>query len=396
MINVKEAQEKILENVFSVGVENIALNCAGNRVLPEDVIAPVSSPLFDQTAVDGYALQFEDVADGKALSVIGEIRAGNCPEIALSSGNVFRIFTGAPIPENSDTVVMQEFVEANGNSIYIKDKGLKKGANIRREGEQIKKGDTALKKGTLLNAAGIGFLASLGFESVEVSCLPKVGIITTGNEFVEKTKQLQKGKKFESNGVMLQCALRAMGIDIGFKKSVDNLAALKELLKNEAEIKDVIIITGGVSVGKYDFTKEALEEIGFEIVFHKVSQKPGKPILFARRGNKIAFGLPGNPRAALVCFYEYAAPFIKAVMGCSKPFLPELKMQLTHDYNKKRGRSQFLAAKFADGGVEVLEGQGSHMLKSLSEADAIIELQAENEHVKKGELVDVHLLPGNN
>lgn len=396
MISVREAQQLLLRNVFLLPEEVIPLAESCGRALSQDVIAPVSSPLFDQTAVDGYAINLDDLADGRPLYVSGEIRAGDSHEMALKSGEAVRIFTGAPIPANADTVVMQEFVEANGSAITVRDNVLKKGANIRREGEQIRRGDVALKKGTLLNPAAIGFLASLGLESVRVVCLPKIGIVASGSEFAGTEKKLQKGKKYESNGVMLQCALKGMGIDATYKKAVDKLHVLAGLLRAEADQTDIVIVTGGVSVGKYDFTHEALEEIGFETIFHKVSQKPGKPILFAKRGNKIAFGLPGNPRAALVCFYEYVAPFIRAMTGCRKPFLPALKMQLTHDYKKKGGRSQFLAAGFAEGGVKVLEGQGSHMLRSLSEADAIIQIQAEHKCINKGELVEVHLLPGNN
>ena len=184
MLTVKQAKELILKNAPLQPAEKILLNKASGRILAEDILSPVSHPLFDQSAVDGYAIQYNDLNEHKkVLLEKGEIKAGDFPEYKIKPGETMRIFTGAAVPQGADTVVMQEFVEKNGAFIQIQDNNLKKGANIRKKGEQIKTGQLALAKGTTLNPAGIGFLASLGIYSVKVSCLPKVGIIVTGNEF---------------------------------------------------------------------------------------------------------------------------------------------------------------------------------------------------------------------
>ncbi|MBW8049127.1 MAG: molybdopterin molybdotransferase MoeA [Cytophagales bacterium] len=445
MINVKKAQELILKHAHSAqrieqGAESCALKNASGRILAEDIRAPISHPLFDQSAVDGYAIRYKDILHVEtgyvetryvetlhatslhtsSLQVIGEIKAGDHPGIRLKNGETVRIFTGAPLPPGTDTVVMQEFVEPVSDDVIAMSNDIvyTKGANIRKKGEQIRKGALALSKGTTLNPAGIGFLASLGIGSVKVACLPKVGIVVTGNEFTlpqnsllshpqpfhtngERRKarmkdprgEVEAGKIYESNGIMLQSLLQQVGIKSEYERCEDDPAKLKALLQKESDLNDIIIITGGVSVGKYDFTKTALEDIGFEIVFHKVSQKPGKPILFAKKGKKTAFGLPGNPRAVFVCFYEYVFPFIRAIMGSRDPFLPTIQLPLSEDYEKKSERAHFLAAQFNENGIRILDGQGSHMLQSFSEANAVIELPGNKEHFLKGEKVRVYLLP---
>lgn len=418
MINVKEAQEQILNNACLSEAEEVALNNAHGRVLAEDIQAPVSHPLFDQSAMDGYALRFNDLmndsgAEGVLLTITGEIQAGDHPNIKLKEGEAIRIFTGAPIPEGTDTVIMQEHVELtcpasadrqetgrqNGSSIQINLDllRLKKGANIRRQGEQILKGAIALSKGTMLNPAGIGFLASLGIGMVSVFRLPEIGIVVTGNEFtslIREPDNIEIGKIYESNGIMLQSALRKMGINTNHQTGEDNPKKLKTLLQKVTDLNDITIITGGVSVGRYDFTKATLEDIGFKIVFHKVSQKPGKPILFAKKGNKVAFGLPGNPRAVLICFYEYVYPFIRNIMGHTDPFLPTIQLPLAQDYEKKDDKKgHFLAVKLNGNEIKLLEIQGSHMLQSLSGADGLMILPENKTTFLKGELVDVHLLP---
>jgi molybdopterin molybdotransferase len=265
---------------------------------------------------------------------------------------------------------------------------------VRNKGEQIKKGNIALKKGSYLDSASLGFLASLGINKVKVYNLPRVSIIVTGNEFVKSRRKLSKGKIYESNGLMLKSLLKDMNIHSQSRLCKDDLTGLTLLIKKEIDKNDIIIISGGVSVGDYDFTEKALKKLKFNIIFYKVYQKPGKPLLFAKRKNKTVFGLPGNPRSALMCFYEYVYPYILASMGNKKPLLLSAALPLVHNYIKNEEKTLFMTSKLTDKGINILEGQDSHMLKSFSEADTIVCLTEGKKNYTAGELVTVHFLPG--
>ena len=397
MISIREAKELLLKGVFPLNTETIPLGEGRGRILAADILSPVHHPLFNQSAVDGYGLCFTEPGENgngkKKFYIAGEISAGGNPEIRIGYNEAVRIFTGAPVPEGVDTVVMQEYVSLNDSFIEVQNEFLKKGANIRLEGEQIKEGETALQKGTALSPAAMGFLASLGIYSVEVSCLPDVGIVVTGNEFAVEGEGLEAGKIFESNGIMLKTALKELNIENDYVICRDNEDDLRKVLMDETEKNDIVIVTGGVSVGKYDFTRPALESIGFDIVFHGVAQKPGKPFLFAEKGKKKVFGLPGNPRAVMMCYYLYVCPFIKAAMGCTAPFPVKIMSPLRHSFEKKGDRAFFLSARLNEEGVEVPSGQDSHMLASLSNADAIIFLPGDKKWFDAGEQVETYLLP---
>jgi molybdopterin molybdotransferase len=325
------------------------------------------------------------------LNLIGEIRAGDAPNIIVRENEAVRIFTGAALPEGTNTVVMQEYVEKNESMIYMNElPGL--GSNVRLKGGQIKEGDLALRKGTTLSPAAIGFLASLGISSVSVNTKPSVGIIVTGNEFLENNEDVKDGKIFESNGLMLQKILEMINIKAQYKTCEDDKMKLLSLAKTVTDVNEISIITGGVSVGDYDYTENILSDLGFEIIFHDVSQKPGKPLLFAKKGDKAAFGLPGNPRSVLVCYYEYIYPYIRASMGALKPFLTSVHLPLIDSYEKTNERSTFLTAEAGTIGVTINEGQDSHMLKSFSDANSLILLPEGTKKYKSGDIVEVHIL----
>jgi molybdopterin molybdotransferase len=394
MISVKQAQSKILKHLNSFGAEQIKLSSALNRVLASDVKSPVSHPLFDQSAVDGYAIRFKYLKkNGRNIfRIIGESKTGDSSNYKIKPNEAVRIFTGALVPAGFDTLIMQEDVKVNDKNIIVKALPVF-GANVRKKGEQIKKGMAALRKGTVLNPSAIGFLASLGINKVIVSKPPKVSLIVTGNEFSKSRGKLKKGSVFESNGVMLTSLLSDLNINAKSSLCRDDLTKLKKLIKKESEKNDIVIVSGGVSVGDYDFTERALNNLNYKIIFHKVFQKPGKPMLFAKKKNKTVFGLPGNPRSVLVCFWEYVYPFIQASMGNREPFLKSLNFPLRSSYEKKEEKSLFLSSKLTDNRVQILEWQASHMLKSFSEADAIVCLPEGKKKYKSGELVKVHVLP---
>ncbi len=391
MTEVNEAKKMVLSHAKTMGETTISLIDALGKTLAKEVIAPIDHPIFNQSAVDGYALQFND--RNAVLQVVGEVQAGDDGNVPMRPGESIRIFTGAPVPAAADTVVMQEYVEVTEAGIVIKDEGLKEGGNVRKQGEQIRKGQQALAEGTRLNAASIGFLASLGIKEVTVNNAPTVGMLITGNEFADDVTEATAGKIFESNGAMLQAALQQYGIKGHYRTCEDNPDELLQTLRELAAAHEVLFITGGVSVGAYDFTRSTLEAAGFEVVFHKVNQKPGKPLLFATNGSKIAFGLPGNPRAVMICFYQYILPFLGTMMGQQSPGLPTTTLPLHQDFTKRDNKTHFAAGRMVAGKVEVLRGQNSHMLQSLAAADVLIEFPPHERSFTTGTLMKTYLLP---
>lgn len=396
MISVREAQEKITANHLSLEAEEIQLSESNGRILTDDIISPVDHPFFNQSAVDGYAIRSIELPENgfetKDFKITVEIKAGDTQDFEVGENEAIRIFTGAPVPSDCDTVIMQEYA-INDRDILRFTKFSKQGSNIRKKGEQIHKGEVALENGETITPASIGFLASLGISQFEVSQIPKVSVIVTGNEFIRNNENLAVGKIFESNGIMLRNLLSELSIQSDYITCIDDKNVLLKATEENISKNDIVIITGGVSVGDYDFTTWVTEQLGFEIIFHKVAQKPGKPILFARRDKKVIFGLPGNPRAVFVCFYEYVYPFINKSMGKKNIFLPELKLRISKDFLKKDERALFLAGKIENNEVVILEKQDSHMLQSISQADVLIALTENKKQFIKGDIVSVHLLP---
>jgi molybdopterin molybdotransferase len=394
LITPAEALALTLAGVQPLGTEKLALEHALGRVLAADVLAPIDHPIFDQTAVDGYAFRFADWEMGRPLLVSDHIRAGDAGERVLGLGECSRIFTGAPLPPGADTTVMQELTELDGNLLQIRDAGLRLGGNVRRAGEQIRAGALALPRGQRLNAGGIGFLASLGITAVEVFQRPRVHIIVTGDEFAKTEAEFQRGKIYESNGQMLKAAFQSRGIVAEFTLCKDDPETMREMVKQKSADCDLLILTGGVSVGDFDFSRGALEANSFEVIFHQVAQKPGKPLLFCARQNQRAFGLPGNPRAVLMCYHIYVWPLLDLLEGQTRTGLPSLELTLAAPYRRKPdGKIHFVTGKLTAQGLQIEGGQQSHMLQSFAEADLIVKLPAEPESFVAGDVVKCHWLP---
>ena len=390
MITIEEAQKLISESLLELGSEKIRVSDSLGKVLSDTVYSPADHPFFDQTAVDGYAVKFSEDLAGKPLNVIGEIQAGGSP-VEINDEQAVRIFTGGTVPESCDTVVMQEYCNREGNLVTISAHTIRKGQNIRRKGEQIAAGAIALEKGTVLNATHIGFLISIGIFEVEVFIKPKISILATGGEFMKEGESAD-GKIYQSNGIMLQKALLGIGIEAEAQECEDDLELLTNTVHELSESSDILIITGGVSVGSYDFTPEAITRNGFEIVFHKVKQKPGKPMLFAAKPGKVIFGLPGNPRAVMIAFYIYILRYLEMCQSVPTPGLLKFSMPLMENYNFKGDRDVLLAARVVGESVSISHGQQSHMLQSLASSDVIVHLPVGNTIVKEGDLVDVYFL----
>jgi molybdopterin molybdotransferase len=390
MIKVSEALAIVAENSSNMPVQKISVRKALGYVLAETLYSPIDMPPFRQSAMDGYAFIHSEKHQYDIVSIS---QAGDHSDIKLKENEAVRIFTGAFVPKNADTVIMQEHVMANEKSILITNMP-DQFANVRAKGEQIAKEDVVFEANTLITPAAIGFLACLGITEIAVYKKPKVAILVTGNELVESGKKLPKGKIYESNSVMLQAALQTIGIrKTKVYKVKDNLKATKKALKGLLAKNDIVLISGGISVGDYDFVKEALLENGVEELFYKINQKPGKPMFFGSKNETLVFALPGNPASSLTNFYIYVYPAIKNRMGFAEIHLPKLVRKLNAPIANTTGKTLFLKALYDETNVTVLDGQGSSMLNSFAIANSLLIVPDDVESLKKGELVT--LLPIN-
>ena len=389
MVTVEEAKNKLFKNIPILPQELIRIETAGSRVLCEDIYSSISLPPVNQSAMDGYALKLHK---GNKYELIGEIKAGDNPKIRIKKGQAVRIFTGAAVPADADCIVIQEIVQEGNKYIIVGDYTPKKNDNIRLIGSHIQKGEIALKKGTMLNPASIGFLVSLGIKHIKVYKNPIVSIVTTGNELQQAGKPITAGKIYESNSFALSSALKEIGIHPKFTAQLrDDKKTLHLTIQKLLRISDVLILSGGISVGKYDLVKETLHKLGVREIFYKVAQKPGKPLFAGRKGGKIIFALPGNPAATLTCYYEYVYPAIRKIQGFSEYFMPKKYVKTSEAIRKKTDRAYFLKGRITHNGVLPLEGQESYIMKSFAEANALIYLPLEKGDIEKGEEVEVHL-----
>ncbi len=390
MITVTEARKIINENSLQSKKETISLKIANGYVLAEPTLSVIDTPPFQQSAMDGYAISFDDWDKKSELKVIGEIQAGTSFNQKLISSEAVLIFTGAMLPQGTDTVVMQEKVEKVENTITIKDINLLRGHNVRLKGSQAQKGDVALEAGQLLTPSGISFLAGVGINQVSVYSKPNVSIVVTGKELIQPGNILSIGKIYESNSFGLTAGLKQLNINNVSTQTIDdNENEIIHAVMSQVQ-KDFIILTGGVSVGDYDFVHSALEKCGVIKLFHRVKQKPGKPIYFGKINNTLVFGLPGNPAAVMCCFYEYVVPAICNFTHNAKP--RKIKFQLENDFTKKTGLTFFLKGKSGENGVRILNSQESYLMNSFALADCLIELEEEKEIYKKGDWVKVLML----
>ncbi len=390
LISVEEAWNLLRKHSVNGSTEALPLKNALNRVLAENVFSSIDMPPFHQSAVDGYALGTGNTNEFKVRQIIP---AGSAPADALSENEAARVYTGAAIPDGTKAVVMQEYVDAmNGNIKIHSEKTPISGANIRSRGEQIHRGDLALPSHTQLTPAGIGYLATLGVTAVQVFQLPRIHILITGNELVAPGSPLEPGKIFESNGITLSTACEMFGFCVtGLHRVPDNEQATSEIIATCMETADVLLVSGGISVGDFDFTSRALKNNGIFEIFHKVSQKPGKPLFYGIKNRLQVFGLPGNPYAALLCFYEYVLPVLNSFAGKEFTGLRRAHLPLEHDYEGTGDRSLFLKAKASENSVTILDRQSSAMLGSLAEANALVYI-ASPKTMRKGDSVEVHFL----
>jgi molybdopterin molybdotransferase len=393
MLSVEQAQELLKAEVSRLEPGDINLADAYGNVLVEDIHSPVDLPLFDASSVDGYALACNRVEDHTIYQVKEEIKAGDYSDVYLNPGECARIFTGAMVPASAAMVVMQEYVDVQDGTISLRE-DFRAGNFIRKKGSQIKSGELALQKGSFLNPGSIGFLASMGISKVKIYRKPEISIIVTGNEIIPPGNALGKGEIYESNSFSLMAALQQQLLKVReFVMVKDDKNELKIQVEKSLKECDILLITGGVSVGKYDFVKDVLSDIGARTVFYKVAQRPGKPLLFAKLGNKLIFGLPGNPASVLNCFYEYVYPAIRIARGFENISLQMIHLKLQKEIKNEGDRASFIRSKITEEGVMPLDKQDSGMMLSFAGGNALIYVPADKKFVARDEIVEVHLLP---
>ncbi|AHG79284.1 Molybdopterin molybdenumtransferase [Mannheimia varigena USDA-ARS-USMARC-1388] len=392
-----------LENMLSrlpapTMIEYLPLNECANRVLAEDISSPINVPNFDNSAMDGYAVRIADLEKNFTLKVAGKAFAGNPFSGELQAGECVRIMTGALVPKSVDAVVMQEETKLNADGSVTFNNVPKLGSNIRRIGDDVKQGALVLKKGSLLNVASLPLLASLGIASVPVFAKLKVAILSTGDELTSVGEPLNEGKIYDTNRFAVCLMLEKLNCEVlDYGILPDDEALFEQAFIEAQEKADVIITSGGVSVGEADFTKAVLEKLG-EIGFWKIAMKPGKPFAFGKLENAWFFGLPGNPVSALVTFYQLVQPALAKLSGLSADKIANLTKNLTacsaEKLKKAVGRQDFQRGYYyanEQGELEVrpVGTQGSHIFSAFNESNCFIVLEAERGNVEVGEKVTI-------
>lgn len=407
MLSVESALKIILDEIGVMGLERIYILSSLGRVLGEDVPSPRDNPAWDNSAMDGYAVRVIDTSGASkdnpvTLQVVEDLPAGYVAKRVIRDGEAIRIMTGAPIPEGADAVVMVEETEIQKQGVMGKGQGVKifkeakPGDNIRKRGEDFKKGDIVLKRGSVIRPAEVCMLAAIGKSFVSVYQRPRVAILSTGDELVEIDETLGEGQIFNTNSYALFAQVKECGaepVQIGIAR--DKREDLREKL-TFATASDCIVSSGGVSVGDFDYVKDVLKDMGTEMRFWKVAIKPGKPLAFGVIGGRPAFGLPGNPISSMVAFEQFVRPTLLKMMGRSDIFRRTVDAILTDDIKKKPGRLHFLRAgldiKGGDYYVTPLEGQGSSVLSSMVKANSLIILPEDGTTFPKDARVKVQPL----
>lgn len=394
LITVDQALELILQHTQVLATERLKLNQALNRYLAEDIYSGINLPLFSQSAVDGYALCTQSAIEPeREFHLIGEIRAGQQDELQLQDGQAVRIFTGAKIPLGTTTVARQEIVQAIDLSRIKIMEQLKAHADIRDVGEEISVGQLLANKGQQLSVGAIASLSMAGINTVEVFQYPKVAVVITGDEVAESIEDFVAGKIFDANGPLIEAWFQQAGQQVEIFHVADTEAAVRNLIQELSASHDLILTTGGVSVGDYDFIRPVALDLGFEQIFWKVKQKPGKPMFFAQlqrndSSHCYLLGLPGNPAAVYVGMQIYTATLLNALQG-HKSQPNWFNAVLSHDL-KMDARERFLrmSASFEQSVLRVksLSKQQSHMLSNLMQANCLVRIPA-GKSLKEGDIV---------
>lgn len=397
LIDHHEAVRLVLESTLRSPVARVPLMQARELALSEDVRAKFDSPPFDSSAVDGYALRSEDAEVGRTFKVVDEAPAGRPAEKSVGPGEAIKIFTGGVIPEGSDAVAMVENTSGWGTEFELK-KAAAKGNNIRPAGQDVREGEVILRAGARIGAPEIGLAATQGYGELPVYQKPKVVILSTGSELVEPgTRELAPGEIFDSNSYALLAQAREAGADARrLHAASDDAGILRAAMEEALATADVVVTSGGVSVGEKDLVKGTLLDLGVEQIFWGIKLKPGKPVFFGAREDARFFGLPGNPVSAMVCFELFVRPALMRMMGREDHHRPRINVYFDEDVENRFGRMHamrvWLSRTERGWRAESVGAQGSGLVSSLTKADALALIGPESEGVRAGEPVEAIVL----
>ncbi|MGE0470032.1 MAG: gephyrin-like molybdotransferase Glp [Nitrospira sp.] len=403
LTQLHEAQHVVLDAAMVLGEEKVSILEVLGRVLAEDIVSGRDNPPWDNSAMDGFAVRWEDIKQEHSiqkpvsLEVIEDVPAGTMPSKEVGSGQAIRIMTGAPIPRGADTVLKIEDTEATPASVRVF-KAEPKGANIRPQGEDVKKGDCIISRGTRLRPSEAGMLAILAKPFVFVYQRPRVAILSTGDELADLDERYSEEKIINSNSYGMAAAVQeAGGIPLLLGIARDTPAALKEKISHGLNA-DILVLSGGVSMGDYDFTKAVFRELGAEMNFWKLAIRPGQPLAFGKIQNTLAFGLPGNPVSSMVTFEQLVRPALLKMSGCRSYGRPVVQAVFQETFSKRGDRRHFLRGILTreDGvfKVRTTGDQGSGILTSMVKANCLIDVPVIVERLKPGDEVAVQLLTG--
>src|SRR5258706_14051571 len=400
MIPIHEAIKLVLQHTSTLESESVALSDSMDRVLAEDIIADCDLPPFDRAQMDGYAVRAEDVAaTPKRLKIVGESAAGSGWHHEMKTGEAVRIMTGAPVPLGADAVQQVELTRETNGHVEILER-VDSGRSIVRRANEIKAGETVLRAGEAINAAMIAMLASFGYAEVKVGRRPRVAVMATGSELVDIDKKPGADQIRDSNNYTIAAYAALAGATVErLPLAVDDTEGLKRQIAEAAARTDMLVTSGGVSMGVYDFTKAALRELGAEIFFERVSLRPGKPTVFARLGDTLAFGLPGNPVSVTVTFNLFVRTALRAMQGAKEPALKKDTAVLARDLKGSIERESYLPAvlRTDEKGTllaEPLKWGGSSDFVAFARATALIDVPAGVKVIEAGDRVTIVRLPG--
>jgi molybdopterin molybdotransferase len=389
VISEEEARRRILETISPLDQRAVPLPGALDCFSAEDYFARLPLPAFDNSAMDGYAVVASSCNKGSRLRVIGEQPAGPDRKLRVSDGEAVRIFTGGPLPQEADAIVMQEDVTRAGTDISL-NMGVEAGDFVRRRGCDLAEGQMILARGERIRAATVALLASQGFSDVIVGGKPTAAVISTGDELVKPGEELQPGEIYDTNSVLLSTLLQRCSVSATpVEHCRDDRKSLGEAI--ERGIKNhLLIISGGVSVGEHDLVKESLRKLGANIKIWRVAVKPGKPFLFGNVGECFVFGLPGNPVSAFVTFLQFVRPAVLRMMGATNLDLPTVPAQLTVGLTNYGDRPHYIRGRLEREKFTPVGRQESHALFGLSQANALLRLSV-GESWKAGQVVEVSM-----
>jgi molybdopterin molybdotransferase len=401
MIEYKEALTLVLSAARALPAETVPLSRALGRTLARDVKAREAIPPFTKATMDGYAVRAADTVPATGtdveLAVVGDLPAGRLSRRALGPGQAARIMTGAPLPKGADAVVMVEDTEKSDRGVVIR-RAVRPGDNIGLAGEDLEKGQTALEKGAVIGPAEIGMLAAAGLARVPVVRPPRIAVIATGDEIVEPGRPLRRGRIRNANGPALTALADRAGAETRYLGIARDRSASLTAKLGRARGADILVLSGGVSVGDHDLVKEELERAGVRPVFWRVRIKPGKPVFFGRRGRQLVFGLPGNPTSAMVTFLLFVAPAVERMLGRPDPGPRTARAVLAGEIAVKPGRAQFLRGLVVGRGplleVAPYDDQRSGVLRSMVRSRVLIVVPADVARLERGCEVEVILMDG--